>query len=478
MICTAKIKKTSLIVILLMFISIFTFTYKINQESIWYDEFGTIEVLSQPDINAVFHQIAVEENNPPVYYLLLRAWSGFGKVINPVYLRFFSVLIAIIGIWMIYSIGSALFDRKTGCIASILFATSPYILWYAQETRNLMLEAVSAMAILFFFFKFCESGKKRYFFAAALFQLIGIFTHYYLFFLMPAQIIYLCIVRDRRKLVIWSTALFIICVLFVPWLPFMQEQLAVNNTAWLRKLNINFPIVLLNNFSVGIFQFSHRKLIFFSMVLFFLLFVLGIVTGFRESKRCNSSKNILLVLLFFFVPLILSVLVSLFKPILYEGRRYLILILPIFFILAANGIVFLKKNDYKSLLIILLVSLNCYYMINLYTAYQKRFWNRAANAIKEQSLPGDGYFSLDYTKGKILEFYGTGNANRLEMPSNHIVKNALADYDRVWLITTEQPAHIIAKQFMDEQYRLIQETSFCNDLKARVNLYLYAPNDF
>jgi uncharacterized membrane protein len=50
-------------------------------------------------------------------------------------LRLPSALVGLLSIYLLYRLGSALFDRLTGLAAALLLAVSPFHVWYSQEAR-------------------------------------------------------------------------------------------------------------------------------------------------------------------------------------------------------------------------------------------------------------------------------------------------------------------------------------------------------
>ncbi|MDV7389707.1 glycosyltransferase family 39 protein, partial [Arthrospira platensis SPKY1] len=108
-----------------------------GQESIWNDEWFTINEIQQADMASFFKEIIHGENTPPLYYILLRWWSGNGRKLDASYLRFLSAVFAAIAVGLTFRFGRALYGNQIGLIAALLLASSPYLCWYGQEIRSL-----------------------------------------------------------------------------------------------------------------------------------------------------------------------------------------------------------------------------------------------------------------------------------------------------------------------------------------------------
>lgn len=451
------------------------FTCRINQESIWNDEWFTVHNISRPDLKSCVKEIEFSENNPPLYYFVLRWWAENGTKLDMVRLRLFSALCAVLTVIGVYYLASLLFGNKTGVVAGLLCATSPYIIWYAQEARNSIVEALLGVGCMIFFFRFCERNSNRDLIFAALFQVIGLFTHYFLLFLLPAQLIYVFFFCDRRKQIIWTVVVGIATALFVFWVPSLISQIKMARTSWLIAPTVYFPLQLLGSFSSGIFYESHQSTAIISMAIFFVMFLFGIAAWSMNRKAATVklafSRESAFVLIFFFVPLVLSYTISFVKPILYEGKRYLILILPLFFIIAGRGVLAVRKKTGIAGILTVILGLNLYYASYIYVKKQKREWDKACTLIHQLSFPGDILFSNDYTGGKILEYYGIGYARLIEIPDLRFYKKQMRHNKRVWFISIIDNTY--EEQLFNSNLPRISTHTFICDEKLLIKVILY-----
>ena len=433
--------KFPVFIFVLMLLAGGLFTFRINQESIWNDEWFTAHNISQPGLCPVIKEIVYTENTPPVYFLLLKCWALGGYIDNIVWLRLFSVLFAVLSVWGIYLLAESVTGNKpVSLITSLLLATSPYVLWYAQEMRNVTFSMFLAIFMMYHFRQYCHTDQKKYFYLAVLFQLTGLFTHYYFTLFIPAQLLYLYFADIKPKRRKWWTAVIIMGLVFALWIPFLWDQVSMNRSGWLQKPGFYFPIRLIASFTAGyLFPFK-EQLAALPVMICGVLFVIGLGNLVTDRKRIILSFNYrsykIFTAVFFIVPVLLAFCLSFVKPIVFGGRRYLVIVLPLFFIAVSQGLISLKNRKIIGLILPLILIFNIFFMIDIYKNRQKRAWDKTSLLIKKYALPGDCVFSTDYTEGKILDYYGISKAELVYTKDIRLVKKTVRPYKRVWYIAT------------------------------------------
>lgn len=81
-----------------------------------------------------FLEMLRTENNPPFYFLLIKAWIGCAPL-EEAWLRVPSALFSVLTVWPLFLLGRALGDRKTALITCLLFMFSNHQYAYAHEVR-------------------------------------------------------------------------------------------------------------------------------------------------------------------------------------------------------------------------------------------------------------------------------------------------------------------------------------------------------
>jgi hypothetical protein len=178
-------------------------------QSFWYDEaFVPVHTL-HPSLAATLRSVVHRENTPPLWYVLVWAWSrlaGTGEVA----LRLPSALAGIATVAIAWGLGAELagrigdasaasvspFGRRAAAATAALVAASPLMVWYSQEARAYALfVALTALAA------WCclradaapTLGRLAAFAASAAAALA---THYFAVFLVAPMCLWL--LRPRR----------------------------------------------------------------------------------------------------------------------------------------------------------------------------------------------------------------------------------------------------------------------------------------
>ncbi len=469
-----KLLKQISIVFIFLSLAVFLFTFRLGNESIWNDEWLTLSDISCPDICAFFSFVKVNEDTPPVYFLLLRWWSLNGRYLSIEHLRMFSVVWAIAGLAGVYLLAKSLNGKRTALISSILYMASPYVVWYAQEARNVMMEGALSVIIMYFFNMFVQKGSKKYLFISCLLLILGLYTHYFFLFLIPAQLIYISIYR-RDLFRIWLICAVVVMLAFFPWVPVVISQLKIARISWLECPTLYFPVNLFAAFSTGLFYKINSLWTILSVGLYILFFIAGFLCMRIRDRELDLSLKFTettgFMIIFFFTPLILSYGVSFFKPILYDGKRYLMLILPLFFIITASGINRVSRQRLIFFSVAILLCFNSYFLKDLYRNLQKRPWDKVAYIMRENSMPGDVLYSVDYSKGKILDYYGIGDIERVDVPDIKQVKKVFRGHNRAWFIADVDNSW--QQKILDGLLPVIFSRMITNSAGLQIRLTLY-----
>ena len=94
--------------------------YGLDHQSLWKDEI--LSVRDASSASAIWNK-----GQGPLYFAILHVWkyvthSDFG-------LRLLSVLIGAIGVCLFYVVSSLLFNRRVALYGTLLFVTSPFVIW-------------------------------------------------------------------------------------------------------------------------------------------------------------------------------------------------------------------------------------------------------------------------------------------------------------------------------------------------------------
>ena len=116
-------------------------------EGLWLDETFSLWVANH-SVADMLQWIVKIDSHPPLYYLLLHYWIALNGN-TPYYARLLSALFGAATIPVIYLIGKRISGAVMGFAAAVIFALSPFNIYYAQETRMYTLLTFNAAVAIY-----------------------------------------------------------------------------------------------------------------------------------------------------------------------------------------------------------------------------------------------------------------------------------------------------------------------------------------
>jgi 4-amino-4-deoxy-L-arabinose transferase-like glycosyltransferase len=181
----------SLILILLS--SLIFRIYKIWDKNIWLDEGHSIRIAESPNLYNSLTQAA----HPPLHYVLLKLQLGiFGY--NEILLRFFSVVLGLGSVIVIYKIGSVFFNYRAGMYSAVLLTLSINHIEFSQEIRMYSILTFLTSISYYFFLKLLYDKESKNLELIYILSTLGVaYTHYYGLFVVLTQIISVLIMKPK-----------------------------------------------------------------------------------------------------------------------------------------------------------------------------------------------------------------------------------------------------------------------------------------
>lgn len=188
-------------IFLILFFGFILRLRNILNRDFWYDEAFTGVTVKAGFWESI--QITINDVHPPLYYILLKAFSSFFDY-SVLSVRFFSVILGILGIWAIYLFAKELFGRKAALFASLIAAISPFAIQYSQEGRMYSMLSFFTVMGAYFFFRGLKTQKQKYFVFWGIFLGFSALTHYmgviYSLIFYAVYIAYNFFNREKRRL--------------------------------------------------------------------------------------------------------------------------------------------------------------------------------------------------------------------------------------------------------------------------------------
>ncbi|MCD4690065.1 glycosyltransferase family 39 protein [bacterium] len=188
--------------------------YRIGAQSFWVDELWTVKAAAVGDTlsaAAVFTNV-----QGPAHAVLVHLVSAVSRSEGG--LRAISALFGTATVPLVYLLGAATVDRKTGVMAALLAAVSPFLIWYSQELRNYAMLIFFAAAATLAVWHIVSSRAGPWLGYGAAIALAGLSNLSAVFLAVAHWVFALPRARsDRRFLAQWLITFAIVLVFLAPW---------------------------------------------------------------------------------------------------------------------------------------------------------------------------------------------------------------------------------------------------------------------
>ncbi|MDP2632145.1 MAG: glycosyltransferase family 39 protein [Candidatus Curtissbacteria bacterium] len=320
--------------------------------SFWGDEAWT-SLISQLPYGQMLKTTAADFH-PPGFYTVVELVY---KVLPPaeIVTRSISIVFYLLTAYMVFKLATEIRGKPFGLLSAVLVALNPIFFRYAFEARNYTMFAFAITASMYFLIKLSKKFDLKSAIPFVLFTTLGLYTHYYMFFILAAQGLYL-ILFDRKIFLKMTAAYVAVGILFGFWIPFLLGQLqSAGGSYWISPIdwqNTHFDAFRRilggerdNYYQLYLYRFS------------VLLCLIGLV---QHIWKRGFEKPYLLIWLWAIVPFVLATLPGLaidgfkvpFRPIFFW--RYLIPAAVPLSIILAFATVKLPKYLYLASIVIVI----------------------------------------------------------------------------------------------------------------------------
>jgi len=461
--------------------------FHLGEWSFWHDEAVSVLLAQKPPVEVVL--ITAADVHPPLYYLLLKGFLIFGQ--NEFVVRFLSALCGAGSVWMIYLLGRDLFNASTGLIGALLMALSPLQVFYGQEARMYTLLLLFITFAVWCFMRALDNNRWIWWGLFALGITLAAYTAYFTFPIIAAMSLYIFLVDKRRDRIFkFLLAIVITVLLYLPWLTiFYTQAQSVLGSYWMERPHPLILFTTLSGFFIGVTLTPFWIMTALAVTLFLLFAVFSNV--YHALKKGVDIHALWWLLLWGFIPLLGTFLISLIKPIF--QLRTVLTAAPAFYLLVAWGVTRSRHRQINTLLLMFVLVLMMVSLFNLYfnPVFAKPPWREAAAFVEQQVQSGD--VVVHTSPGSYLPFKAYPHTvehvmlpNDPELvqdnaPSQSIgeavagapvsVDEAVQGYRRAWLVVGLDQAvghQQRQKAIFDSRYQLLAE-----DKVGAIYIFLY-----
>ncbi len=397
----------ALLVVLFMGVRV----WELDASCLWFDEVFSVHA-AQHGWGGLLKFVALDLIHPPLFYVLLKVWIALVGSEAVWWLRLFTVLAETAAVVPFLLLCRELGVRGGGTVrvALLLLAVNGYLIQHAQQLRMYGLLLLFALCSLWLFARFWGEEERPggrgtgTVFALFVANLLLVYTHYFGWLLVGLEGVFL-VVWGRRKLKAFAALSVALAVCFSPWLWLVwraagEGEGLAQNIGWVarpRLPDILQPFLLLHE------PFRFRRNTYEPAVLrvnvwlAFAVFVPPFVAlGWRALRRRRAEaqstgdesapdtaaaegdagarlsgqdagaglsvhdaggKSALTFLLFFSVsPVVVAFVLARVLPQSIWGTRHLIIIAPVYLLLAAVALVALRRPAWLGVTLKLLLA--------------------------------------------------------------------------------------------------------------------------
>ena len=329
----------------------------LSRQSYWYDEMNGIRIAWRPYVEIL--QELEADASPPFYYFSLHPWLHlFGD--SEASTRAFSALFGALLLPCILLAGRRLFDARTGTIAMALAAGAHVHIYYSQEARMYAMLALFALLSMLSHHQAWQHGRRTAWGQCVLWTVLAMYTHNYGVFIALAGGVYglSCWRQQPDRRPAFVCALLLTGSLYLPWF-FFACRYQFAGTAitggWLPRFRLSHLLETATSLS-GVRLVGNGSLVYWVALVGLAAYVacwanaLGMLKpktdGRASLEGCSPpGSGLRIAALYFLIPLVIPMLVSVVKPI-FLPHRYSMAAWPACVLLAAFG---LKRIRYPVL---------------------------------------------------------------------------------------------------------------------------------
>lgn len=253
-------------------------------QSYHHDEIVTATRILPGSFWQAMNAVGYSESAPPLYYVLAWLWTqvtGTGEF----GLRSLSALAGVATVPVAYWIGAELQGRRTGIAAAALVAANPMLVWYSQEARAYALFALLAALSFLYFLRARHTSRDMVLWGV--FSALALATHYFAFFPVAAEALWL--LRVRRREVVPGLA--IVAGAGVLLAPLLVHQMSYAHAEWISNFTLGHRLweagmtFMLGETGDVIAQAEHPLLVVAPALLAIGALLLVLVRGERGERR-------------------------------------------------------------------------------------------------------------------------------------------------------------------------------------------------
>ncbi len=176
-------------------------TYALGVRELTFDEIASVFIAVRGPLHLLTYLRDAIREHPPFYYLLLSLWMPLAGQ-SEFAVRFLSVIIGLTTVAAMYRLALKTTHQPAALLAAFLLVISPFHIAASQNARMYGLLALFSLLSIFFFVRLLAQDRARWWGLFWLVTGLGMFTHYYMAFVLLAEDLFL-LLNWRRYRRLW-----------------------------------------------------------------------------------------------------------------------------------------------------------------------------------------------------------------------------------------------------------------------------------
>ena len=391
------LKRSGIFVALICAVYVAARLWRLDDTCLWFDEIFSVHA-AEHSWNSLFSFVAQDLIHPPLFYILLKVWIGFGGE-SVFWLRLLPVAFSVIAIFPFVRFCRELKLETPVILLSLgLLAVNGALIKYTQTVRMYSMLMWMALLSMWLFARYFNRGKSFIWLVIA--NVLLVYTHYFGWLVIGSEVAALLIfqrIKWRRAVAMLGIA----AASFVPWFIAVWQAARhgsdlSQNIGWQARPGprelLTFATDLVEPFY---FQASsaERASIYLVSVPLLVVFAAALIEYSIKWGRKREAGSGAVIALFVLVPLIIAFGASWLLPHSVWGTRHLIVVFPPMIVLLASAVLGFHLRPVRIGAVALIIVLVAYAFVRDATREKPRHvwcaWNDVAEDIKAKVPAGD-----------------------------------------------------------------------------------------
>lgn len=446
----------------------------LSAESVWLDEYFSMAHLDAPNLwRFLSDQRGENWEMVPLYYALQYGWAQvFGA--SPVAVRWLSIFFGAGAAGLIFSTGRLFFGRVVAVLAGLCMVLSPFQIFHAQGIRPYSLMALLGALALFSLFQACESGRRGWWVVNVTANVLLWWSQLFGVLALIPQGVFLLLRRATRGrlLAFWAAVHMVMLIPLALWVRSMNwaPDPSLGRPSWREFMDVSvrsdgeyirwlighpdksreIPLTALQDWLLdmrGDVETALVRVLLLGAALG-LLWLLIIAVRRRGGRMSNDESRrafaILLVFLWYAVPLLaLYAMALLWKPHSLQAR-YVIYAFPGLYLLAGAGVSGLPRPLTRGLFGGALIALMALQTLMADQFPMRTDYLSAARQLRAEARPGELVIVPDWNDLRVLEFNLGPNDLRITrhdypLDAWEFIETSMARESVVWVMAGTGP---------------------------------------